>query len=144
MIINSASVFSFFGYEWIIPFWDKRLIDFFGSLDFKDKLHSRLYRQVLAEDFFDSYDLNFENELKPTASQYRRQIIKDSIKRHLPTSIINIFTGKNDPYHYRYITRFLGKEIKPEYKIPLRQDNYYNAYIAQYLVSKTWDLINKS
>ena len=144
MIINSASVFSFFGYSWIIPLWDKRLADFFGKLAFEDKLYSRLYRQVLKEDFFSKYDLNFDKELKPSASRYRMQLIKDSIKKCLPSLLVNLFISTNDPYYYRQITAMLMQETRSEYRIPLRQVNYYNALIAQYLAGKTEDLIYSS
>ncbi|MDX2415466.1 MAG: asparagine synthetase B family protein [Bacteroidales bacterium] len=137
MIINSASVFSFFGFEWILPLWDLRLINYFGNLAFEDKIYSNLYRKVLSENFFEEAGINFKLEFDPTPRLIKQQLLKESIKKLLPRFIVNSLVSNADHLNYKDITSQLKSEITEEYRRPPKQKNYYNAYLAQFLLSKS-------
>ncbi len=82
-------------------------------------------------------ELNFEDELIPTPLAISLQESKKSIKKLLPRFIVNSMVSNADHLNYKDITSQLKSEITEEYRIPPKQKNYYNAYLAQYLLSKT-------
>jgi len=137
MIVNSANVFSFFGYSWNIPLWDNRLMLFFEGIGFEEKLYNNLYHRVLKQHYFEEKDLNFEDELTPSPAVLSRQEFKRNFKKFLPRFVVNSLVSNDDFLNYKGITAQLKEEISSQYLRPLKQKNYYNAYLAQYLISKT-------
>ena len=95
-IINSSSVYNFFGYEHRLPFWDNELLSFFKNVPFKYKKMKLLFDDVLQNNYFTEFDINFAKELKPTQNEIRLQAVKNIIKPFLPSFIIKKLRMKND------------------------------------------------
>jgi len=140
-IINSARVFSFFGYNYVLPLFDSVLIDFFSGLPFQFKLDKNLYDYVLTEIIFTEFNLNLPNELNPRPSQKVFQRQKEKIKPFVPNKILNILLKKQSPVFYDEITQTMLEGIVPRQIIKPRQSNYYNSYITQWYLIKTKELL---
>jgi asparagine synthase (glutamine-hydrolysing) len=136
-IVNSARVFSFFGYNYVLPLFDNALIDFFSGLPFQFKLDKRLYDYVLTEIIFREFCLNLPKELNPLSSQKAFQRLKERIKPFIPSIILNFFVKQKCPVFYDEITKKMLEEIDPGQIIKPRQSNYYNSYITQWYLIKT-------
>ena len=139
-IVNSARVFSFFGYKYVLPLFDNLLIDFFSELPFQFKLDKKLYDYVLTEVIFREFSLNLSKELNPRSSQKSFQRLKERIKPFIPTIILNYFVNQKCPVFYDAITKTMLEGIDPQQIIRPRQANYYNAYITQWYLIKTREL----
>lgn len=141
-IINSAKVFSFFGYSYVLPLFDNHLIDFFTTIQFKFKLHKKLYDYVLTNYIFAELGLNLPGEINPKPGQKIFQRIKEKVKRFIPDSVIKHVIDQKSPVLYDEITKILIEETGKEKFIPPRQANYYNAYITQWYLAKTKQYLN--
>jgi asparagine synthase (glutamine-hydrolysing) len=136
-VINSAKVYSFFGYDYVLPFWDNMLIGFFSELPFKMKLYKKLYDHVLSENIFKQLDLNLKNEINPMPAAIAFQRLKERVKKLLPSGIKNLFIREESPVFYDEITKVMLNEIGMERVITPRQSSYYNSYIIQWYLLKT-------
>ncbi|HKL76015.1 MAG TPA: asparagine synthase-related protein [Halanaerobiales bacterium] len=63
-IVNACRNYDFFGYDFLLPLWDKDLVDFFKELPFELRYRKKLYEYVLFKYYFKSLDIKFENNLK--------------------------------------------------------------------------------
>jgi asparagine synthase (glutamine-hydrolysing) len=143
-IVNSAAIFTFFGYEYVMPLWDSMLIDFFNELPIRYKINKNLYDYVLTGDFFRESGLNLASELNPTARQIAIQRIKIVIKRLLPQKIVTVFINPYSPVLYDEISkRLIMTEGKESFKIP-HESNNYNSYLTQWYLIKTRALYLKN
>ena len=79
-IVNSAKIFSFFGYEYIFPLWDKQLVDYMLPLPFELRMDRKLYEHTLRDIIFRVNDLNLYNETNPSPLKKSFQRFKDSVK----------------------------------------------------------------
>jgi asparagine synthase (glutamine-hydrolysing) len=136
-IINSAKVFSFFGYDYVLPLFDNQLIDFFTALPFDFKLNKRLYDYVLTHYIFRELNVNLPDEINPGPVKKSIQRVKEKIKIFVPNAIINNLIDLKSPILYEEITRILIEEIGTEEIIHPRQANYYNSYLTQWYLKKT-------
>ncbi len=141
-IINSAKVFSFFGYEYVLPFFDNRMIDFFTTLPFHYKLHKKLYDFVLTKRIFSELNVVLTKEINPTPFERKIQRIKEKVKSIIPQTIIDSMIEHKSPILYDEITRDMVEEIGRNNIIKPRQANYYNAYITQWYVKKVKEKYN--
>ena len=48
-VINGQRIYEFFGFNWELPLWDKRLVQFFKNLPLEDKKNQSLYRKYLRD-----------------------------------------------------------------------------------------------
>jgi len=136
-IINSARVFSYFGFNYVLPLWDNLLMDFFSTIPFKYKLDKKLYDYVLTEYIFKDSDLNFSDELNPLPLQKSFQRIKEKIKPFIPAKIRNLFIEHQNANFYDEITNYMVKELDVNQIIRPYQLNYFNSYIVQWYLNKT-------
>src|SRR5699024_5693716 len=86
-IVNSACVYDFFGYEYRMPLWDTRLLEFFRQVPLELKNFKYLYDEVLRSSFAKA-NLDFENELQPTVREIQLQSIKERVKGLLPAKVV--------------------------------------------------------
>ena len=105
LIFNASNVYSFFDYECRFPFCDKELISFFRNVPVKFKENKLLYTKLLKSHYFKNYNLNFEEELHPTAFDLYLQKLKNKVKPLFPYFILKIFLLKNDWINSKYITQ---------------------------------------
>jgi asparagine synthase (glutamine-hydrolysing) len=134
---NSARVYTFFGYDYHIPFWDNDFLTFYLGLPYELKSFKCLYNKVV-ESIFQSSGLLFKNELQPSRFQRNFQYLKEEIKRFIPSKITNLLSGNSSPFYYEEITKLLYNEIdKKNYIVP-KQKNYYNTFISQWYVQNAF------
>ena len=110
-IVNSCNTYNFFGHQHFLPFWDTELLNFFRDLPYEFKLNKRLYDEVITSGIFQSHELNFADELQPSAFQLKKQKLKNKIKKLIPGKIHQKYRLKNDPLCYWEITREMIKDM---------------------------------
>jgi asparagine synthase (glutamine-hydrolysing) len=140
-IVNSANVYTWFGYEYALPFWDNCLIDFFSALPFKLKVNKKLYDSVLKQNIFADMDLNFSDDLKISSSKKQFQNIKDRIKPFLPYYIVTLLTDQKCSSLYDELTKQLCDDMGSDNIIRPLQANYFNSYLIQWYLFKTKELL---
>ena len=59
--MNSAH--SFFGYEWLLPFWDKELLQKWYSIPPRYKIHQALYEDWLLNDICTAYGIGDKKQV---------------------------------------------------------------------------------
>jgi asparagine synthase (glutamine-hydrolysing) len=139
--VNSAKVFSFFGYDFVLPLWDSQLEDFFSALPFEYKLNKKLYDYVLTHFIFKEHNLNLSKELNPKSIQKSLQRVKERLKKFVPAKVRDKFINYYSPVLYDEITGIMINDMPAgELKQPL-QPNYYNSYITQWYIAKTKELL---
>lgn len=141
-IINSAKVYTFFGFEMVIPLWDNYLADFFSEVPFNLKLNKKLYDHVLKEFVFKKHNLNLAYELTPLPIQKSVQRVKEKIKDFIPDKIKDLFIKHKSQIFYDEITQLMIDDIGSENIISPRQSSYYNSYITQWYIQKTRESLN--
>jgi asparagine synthase (glutamine-hydrolysing) len=141
-IVNSAKVFSYFGYEYIFPLWDNKLVDYMLPLPFNLRMDRKLYEYTLRDIIFRVNDLNLANETNPSPIKKSFQRFKDGVKPVLPEKIRNQFLSPLNHIFYDEITAILKEEIDTAVLIPPAQPNFYNSYIIQWYLAKTAEKFN--
>ncbi len=131
-IFNSASFYSYFGYEFRFPFWDKALLSHFKNIPIEHKLYKTLFNDVLINNYFKPFDVYFNTELDPTPNQLKSVKTKTRLKQLIPNALIRKFLQKSDWNNYNLITTELLAQIKT-YKLPYKKTNKgYNQIVAQW------------
>ncbi|ARV07662.1 asparagine synthase [Polaribacter sp. SA4-10] len=133
-IFNSASFYNFFGFEHRTPFWDKELLLFFKTVPHEFKILKTLFDEVLIEEYFNRFEVNFSNEQQPTNRNLKFQKIKNKIKPFFSTFIKQKKLKKNDWNNYQPITNQLLLLIRKNDLKVKRKSNDYNEIIAQWYV----------
>ncbi len=135
-ITNSANVFSYFGYQYRLPFWDTELVNFFKMLPYTYKMNKKLYNEVLKEAYFSKLDINFKDELQPSQIEIRKQLFKNSLKPWLPKFIKIRTTRRQDWANYHAVTRPMIRQMTESGLKFKAFDIPYNAVIMQWYVSQ--------
>ena len=139
---NSITSYSFFGYEYRLPFWDNELIDFFRFLPLHVKINKYLYDDILSNEYFEPYKLNFTRELQPGESDLRKLKLKTRIKKHLPEDVKRLFVNSKDPLYYKEITSYFVEDMeKNGIKIKIH-GNSYNSLIIQWYIYQLKKYLN--
>jgi asparagine synthase (glutamine-hydrolysing) len=138
-IVNSCNVFNFFGYEFLLPLFDRRLLDYFQNLPLHLKKYKLLYNKVLNKYFFEKYDLNFKKELQPSITQIKLKQIKDQIKKYLPYTLKKKRLEKMAWNQYELITREMLKDMNAKGHKPHTNINTFNGFIIQWYI---YNLLN--
>ena len=133
-IVNSNNVYSFFGYEYRLPFYDKEFHDFFRDLAFEMKSDKQLYDSFLVEGIFSDLGLNYPDEIQPSAGVQRMVNLKRKIKKVLPFQSIPGGPPRQDPIFYREITQILREDLaKNGIRINVQGKTYNSLIIQWYL-----------
>lgn len=131
-IFNSASFYSYFGYEFRFPFWDYELLNHFKKIPFEYKIMKLLYDEVLDEHYFKPYEVCYEKELQPSKTNIKLHKIKGKIKPFLPTFIKQKLLKKNDWVNYQPITNQMKKQLDANGFPVKRKYQDYNEIITQW------------
>ncbi len=134
---NSLTTYTFFGYEFRFPFWDKEIINFFKELPLHVKINKYLYNDILCDEFFEPFGLNFETELQPTETALKKQKLKNKIKYFLPDYISRFFMTKQDNLFYNEITQIMVNDLALSGKKIRIHGNLYNSLIIQWYMEDT-------
>ncbi len=131
-IVNSARIFNYFGYDYILPFWDRRFQNFFRSLPYSFRLYKKLYNSILSELFKDR-KINFQlSQMQESDFKFRK--IKSIIKIFLPHCIKKHRLSTSDWMNYETFTKEMLIELqKIGYKFPADE---YNAIITAWYLKK--------
>lgn len=132
-IVNSARVYSYFGFDYLLPFWDKRLIMFFKQVPFEFKLYKRLYDNSIIE-LFEPLNLNFKSELQPSIKEITIQNLKQLLLKKFPYLRKLKGLPKNDPYCYFEITSVMKEDLIKR-GISFKEVNNYNGIIVQWYLN---------
>jgi len=132
LIFNSANVYLFFSYELRLPLWDSALLELSQDMPFEFKYNKRLYDDVLTNDIFSGFDLNFKSELQSSLFDSHTQYLKNIIKSLLPDFLYQSILRKNDSFCYHDITMPMVRDLESNsINVNMRGKNY-NAIIAQW------------
>jgi len=143
-IVNSASVYNYFNYQYIIPYWDSALIDFFRLVSFDLKLNKQVYHFTLINTFFEPEGLNLDRELYPDHFQLTLINIKKSIKKILPSFIVTLFIDPRSLVFYDGISKHLINDAgRKNFKVPPEANNY-NSYLTQWYMIKVRESVTKN
>jgi len=141
---NSSSAYTFFGYGFRLPFWDRELVDFFKILPLHMKINKYLYDDILTNTFFAPVDLNFVEELQVSEKVMKRQSFKNRIKFFLPQFVKRVFLTRLDNLYYNEITRQLVNDMSAKGKKIVIYNNSYNSLIIQWYLEEIKEVIKKS
>lgn len=129
---NSITTYTFFGYEYRLPFWDSDLLDFFKYLPLHAKINKYLYDDILTNQYFEMYDLNLGEELQLKESDIKKLKIKSRIKKYLPEDAKRLFVKTGDGIFYNEITAQMREDLETQgIKIKIH-GNSYNSLIIQW------------
>ncbi len=130
-IVNSASVFDFFGYEYRLPFWDMELVYFFKYVPLELKNYKKLYDKVICREFFAPFELNFSNELQASKREHIIHNYKTKIKHFIPKSIVRKLQSSTKWTAYEHLTKPMLKILEhSKYKNNL--SNKHNSIIINW------------
>lgn len=142
-IVNSANIYNFFDYQYIMPLWDLDFLDFFTVLPYRHRKFKNFYNRVLKEHIFHPFDLNFESDRLPSKRFLRIQLYKNKLKKYIPEIIKKPFYHHPDRFCYKEITRYMINDLKKrKYKVNTRVQ-YGNAYIVQWYLNYVKENINQ-
>lgn len=131
-IFNSAHFYTYFGYEFRFPFWDKELLNFFKKVPFEYKKMKLLFDDVLNQHYFTTHQVTFKTELQPSEAVISFQKIKGKIRPFLPTFMKRKLLQKNDWINYKPITDQMTKQVAKKGLKFERRYHDYNEIITQW------------
>ncbi len=142
-IANSTAIYLFFGYEFRLAFCDTKWTDFFRRLPLHAKVNKYLYNDLLTNDIFEGFGINFKKELQPDDREILSAKIKNRIKTVLPEGFKRIFRKRKDDLFYNEITRYFRNDLADRGIRIKIQGNSYNSLIIQWYAQKVKDLLLK-
>ncbi len=129
-IINSTLVFSFFNIDFLMPLFDKEIVDFSKQMSFDQKLNTVFYNHAV-EQIFKNHKVDFD--LKSTSIKKARfEKIKNLIISNTPRILKRWYYPISDSIFYKEITKELIQREKAFRYIHPKKPHYYNAYIIQW------------
>ena len=132
--VNASKVFTFFGYDVRLPFWDIELLTFFKSIPRDKKVSKVFYVNLLNKRYFNALNVNYSDELQPTVYKTKIQGIKEKVKHLLPKCVLKHYLLKNDWVNYTRITQPLVSKMK-EVSYPFKFTFLsYNSIVPQYIL----------
>ncbi|MEZ5008655.1 MAG: asparagine synthase-related protein [Chitinophagales bacterium] len=86
-IVNSVRLYEYFGGSWLLPFWDKELIEYWYKVPYNKREQQKFYNDVIFKKFFSSLEIGY---IKPGHDDNYPNQLKEKIKQHLPSVITNV------------------------------------------------------
>ncbi len=133
-IVNSCNVYSYFGYQYRLPFWDQELVEFFRYLPFAYKTNKKLYDEVLVDRFFNTLRLNFDNEVQASSGLQKRAFVKSRLKKWLP--FLKRKPAGEDALFYREITKIMQDDLASQGISAGIEGGAYNSLIVQWYIQR--------
>ncbi|MCG8698773.1 MAG: asparagine synthetase B family protein [Bacteroidales bacterium] len=135
-IMNSSHVFSHFGMQVRLPFWDNELTDFWFSVPLKFRLGKTLFDSVIHDRYFKPLGVRFSNDSFTTVKTLKKQQLKERLKNHLPVGTRQRYTKKNDVFYYDEITQIFLDELIKNGVTPFNNGNQYIHRILNWYLLK--------
>lgn len=112
LAFNGSRIWEFFGFEYLLPLWDKGLFDFFVSVPLIHKYDKNLFKETL-KGLFDEYGIYFSHEeLYPSETHVKRVAFRSKLKRRFPFLKRLVNPAKIDAIGARFYTAGFVKELK--------------------------------
>jgi asparagine synthase (glutamine-hydrolysing) len=141
---NSITTYTFFDYEFRLPYWDNELLDFFKYLPLHAKINKYLYDDILTNHFFAEKGLNFKEKLQLRESDVRMFKLKTRIKKHLPESVKRFFMKSRDGIYYNEITRAMKNDLEKKGIRIKVHGNSYNSLIVQWYMHQIEEILQEN
>ena len=94
MVVNGQRLYDYFGYEWMLPLWEKSLVTFYQNIPLELRLGQNLFLDYLEK-------FNYKNLFKGYRSEHRRfNLLLMTFLKCL--SIIFKILGLNNNNIYKY------------------------------------------
>lgn len=139
-IANSSLVYSFFGLDFIMPLFDRKLFDYFKSVPFNEKLNAAHYYTVLEKLFFIPNNVDFDLKSDKIEEPKGLNNLKEEFLRLCPHVIKKLYYPSNDAIFYKEITTELrNSDERMNFKHP-DKPHFYNSYIIQWY----WQYLHKN
>ena len=142
LFMHMNDVHDYFGYEWLLPFWDSELLMKWYSIPARMRVRQALYEKWLLHDICDEYGIG---QKKTLASYSKKKIIKKM--QHFAGSIISFaLLHLNIPFRRPYdINNFAPLELELFKKLKKRKwVSYRKAGLAllqnQYVLQQRYDV----
>ncbi|MBP3193931.1 asparagine synthase C-terminal domain-containing protein [Natronogracilivirga saccharolytica] len=88
-INNSLKIYEFFGYDWMIPLWDKELMEYWYDVPNEQRVLSALYNEYLEQEVFKPLKIHdIEKADKPSPNKLRK-VMKTVLPKRLIPSMRN-------------------------------------------------------
>lgn len=87
-IINGVRAYEFFGFEWILPLWQKEFIEFWQKVPSEYRRDRKLYIDVLNEQFFIPFGIDFKP--KGFDARFTSNSLSSRVRYLLPKGIKNM------------------------------------------------------
>ncbi len=137
-IVNSSKVWTFFGYQYILPLWDKDLIELFSGMPFEYRLYKKLYDEVLME-LFEENGLLSEEEKKASGKERKRTFLKIKLKEYFPFMSLLKPPYFQDCFYFKELLQTMLKKMPP---MKYNQGNaILSAWYIQHLTKQLEDTI---
>lgn len=133
-VVPSARVFGYFGYEYILPLWDTKLVELCMSFSYSQLYAKRIYDEVLRDEFFIPHQLLFQNETQSKTSVLKRKAKRMKWKKFVPDFILSGRKFSTDWMHYHEFTRPMLRELRQRYCTLGKYFLTYNAIISYWFV----------
>ena len=130
--VNSVRIYTFFGYAFRLPYFDRELVNFFRDLPVEVKRDKSLYDDLLTSEYFVPAEVYFEKELQTTLQAYARARFRARIKQHLPRMVLTLLPKRADVLCYREITAQLRKDLLLRGGRPAAYGSKYNKMIIDW------------
>lgn len=112
MAFNSSKIWDFFGFQFLLPLWDKELYDFFLHMPFEHKSDKNLYKETLSE-LFAEFDINYQKEeLYPSEILLKKVSFKSKLKKAFPFLKNFVNLEKSDTLNAQLYTSGFIEDLK--------------------------------
>jgi len=139
-IINSSSVFNYYGYKQFFPFMNSAFFQYFQEIDDSLRLHKKLYDEYLISKYFNPNHIVLDyNSISPRKSGTFSKA-KQVFKKYLPKRLLNFVTqgkGVMHTIYYKEMTAEMSKALKKnKVQPPVPYNNNYNAIICGWYIEE--------
>jgi asparagine synthase (glutamine-hydrolysing) len=132
-IVRSCFIFTFFGYEFYLLYWDINLLDYFRKIPFRYRENKKLYDECLIQKFFTPEQIYFgEKEIKSGRIKFLYQKFKDNIRYFFPWKTVLERMQKFDWMNYYEFTKEMNEEIFSNTGKYLKNFKTFNAVICRW------------
>lgn len=135
-IVNAVRLYEYFGGDWLMPFWDKNLIDYWYQVPYPLRMQQQFYNEVIFQKFFTPLGVD---AVKPGYDDNYPNPTKERIKRNLPSGIKNMIKlvkksiSVNDVNNLNVLNDIIQDKIKGNKNYSDQINNTHAIYFLQNL-----------
>jgi len=140
-VVNSLRVYEHFGFEWLMPLWDRELCDFWYTVPLQYRQHSELYESYLFERVFEPLSVGFR-KAPPLGDSAPIKILHSFLPEAWYAALRRVH-GKvklrywpPDPNGFLTLAEFLRKDLLEAQGLKVPRAHNVNEVIAPYFLSR--------